>query len=214
MNDVEDDRPFPFLHFGGHGRGGGPFGPRGFPPGGGRGGGRGGPFGPRGFPGAFGWNPFGPGRRAKRGDIRAAILSLLREEPRNGYQIMQEVKQRSQGMWNPSPGSVYPALQQLEDERLIATEEMPAGRVYALTNQGKSYVKEHADEVAAPWEALTNSAGDDFVELMNLSRQLGAAAMQVVRAGDASQVAKARKLLIATRRSLYEILAEGPPDDK
>jgi DNA-binding PadR family transcriptional regulator len=218
----EDFSPSPFL-FGGRGGGRGPAGP---PPGGpgrgggGRGGVRGGlPFGPRGFgPGGFG--PFGPGGfgfrrgpRARRGDIRAAILALLKEEPRNGYQIMQELKQRSQGVWNPSPGSVYPALQLLEDERLIANEDGAGGRIYALTSQGKAYVKEHADEIAAPWEALSNAAGDVFVEMMSLFHQLGAAAMQVVQAGNAVQIAKAKKVLVATRRSLYEILAEGSSED-
>ena len=169
--------------------GGGPFGPGGFgPPG--RGGGRGfGPFGPGGF-------GFRRGPRARRGDIRAAILALLKEEPRNGYQIMQELKQRSQGMWNPSPGSVYPALQLLEDERLIANEEGTGGRIYALTSQGRAYVKEHADEIAAPWEALSNAAGDGFVEMVSLFHQLGAAAMQVVQAGSAAQVAKAKEDLV------------------
>src|SRR5580693_5727276 len=75
-----------------------------------------GPFGPGG--------PRGRGRRARRGDIRTAALLLLAEEPRNGYQIMQEVQERSGGVWSPSPGSVYPALQQLEDEGLIRTEEV------------------------------------------------------------------------------------------
>ena len=237
---LEDDcSPSPFL-FGGRGSGRGPGGPPPGGPGDGRGGGRGRgglPFGPRGFgpgfgPGGFGpggpgdgrggrgFGPFGPGGfgfrrgpRARRGDIRAAILALLREEPRNGYQIMQELKQRSQGLWNPSPGSVYPALQLLEDERLVVNEEGAGGRVYALTSQGKAYVKEHADEIAAPWEALSNAAGDGFVEMMSLFHQLGAAAMQVVQAGNAAQIAKARKILVATRRSLYEILAEGSPED-
>jgi DNA-binding PadR family transcriptional regulator len=191
---------------GGGGRGGLPFGPGGFGPGG-PGDGRGfGPFGPGGF-------GFRRGPRARRGDIRAAILTLLREEPRNGYQIMQELKQRSQGVWNPSPGSVYPALQLLEDERLIANEEGSGGRIYALTSQGKAYVKQHAAEIAAPWEALSNAAGDVFVEMMSLFHQLGAAAMQVVQAGNAAQVAKAKKILVATRRSLYEILAEGSSED-
>jgi DNA-binding PadR family transcriptional regulator len=224
---AEDCGPSPFL-FGG--RGGGRS-PGGLPPGGpGRGGGgrgrRGLPFGPRGFgpagpgDGRGGGRGFGPGGfgfrrgpRARRGDIRAAILALLHEEPRNGYQIMQELKQRSQGVWNPSPGSVYPALQLLEDERLIANEEGSGGRVYALTSQGKAYVKEHADEIAAPWEALSNAAGDVFVEMMSLFHQLGAAAMQVVQAGSSAQIAKAKKILVATRRSLYEILAEGSSED-
>jgi DNA-binding PadR family transcriptional regulator len=127
---------------------------------------------------------------------------------------MQEIKQRSQGMWNPSPGSVYPVLQQLEDERLIATEEKPVGRVHALTSEGKAYVKEHADEIAAPWEAFADAACDDFVEVMSLSSQLSTAAMQVIQAGDAAQIAKAKKILVATRRSLYEILAEGSSETK
>jgi|HubBroStandDraft_6_1064221.scaffolds.fasta_scaffold63442_2 DNA-binding PadR family transcriptional regulator len=210
-NVLEEDCGPPQFLFGGRG---GRRGPGGLPPGG-HGHGRGGlPFGSRGFgpfgPGGFG---FRRGPRARRGDIRAAILALLREEPRNGYQIMQELKQRSQGMWNPSPGSVYPALQLLEDERLVANEEGAAGRVYALTSQGKAYVKEHADEIAAPWEALSNAAGDGFVEMMSLFHQLGAAAMQVVQAGNAAQIAKAKKILVATRRSLYEILAEGSSED-
>jgi DNA-binding PadR family transcriptional regulator len=164
-------------------------------------------------PGDFGWGPFRPGPRARRGDIRAAILALLKEEPRNGYQIMQEIKQRSRGMWIPSPGSVYPALQQLQDEQLIADEERAGTRVYALTSQGESYVREHADEIAAPWEAFSDAAGDDFVELMSLSRQLGAAAMQVIQAGDAAQVAKAKKILAVARRTLYEILAASSSED-
>ena len=202
----------------GGGRGGGHGGRGGFQPDGRGGGGHGGfgPFGPGGGfgPGGFSWNPFRRGPRARRGDIRAGILALLQEEPRNGYQIMQELKQRSQGMWNPSPGSVYPALQLLQDERLIATEEGPGGRVYALTTEGKAYVKEHADETAAPWEALSNSAGDGFIETMGLFRQLGAAVMQVVQAGDVAQIAKAKKVLITARRSLYEILAQDDSDDE
>jgi DNA-binding PadR family transcriptional regulator len=170
----------------------------------------GGGFGPL---GGSGWNPFGRGPRAKRGDVRAGILALLQERPCNGYQIMQELEQRSHGTWRPSPGSVYPALQQLEDEGLVSMQEGPAGRAYDLTSQGKAYVKEHADEVAAPWEALSSAAGDDFIEVMRLMREVAAAALQVVQTGNAAQVAKARKLLAETRRSLYKLLSEGSSED-
>src|ERR1700704_1250570 len=97
--------------------------------------GRGGPFGPFlvGGPGGF---PRGP--RARRGDVRAAALLLLAEEPRNGYQIMQEVEERSEGVWRPSPGSVYPALQQLEDEQLIRSEEIDGRKLFAITEQGRA----------------------------------------------------------------------------
>src|SRR5579859_2411228 len=97
-------------------------------------------FGPGGHEfGGFGpgRGPRGRGRRARRGDIRTAALLLLAEEPRNGYQIMQEVQERSEGSWNPSPGSVYPALSQLEDEGLIATGEQEGRKLYTLTDAGR-----------------------------------------------------------------------------
>ena len=119
---------------------------------------RGGPFGPAGFgPMAFGFGPWpGEGRgrrgpRVRRGDVRAAALALLAEEPRNGYQLIQEIAERSDGVWQPSPGSMYPALQQLEDEGLIQAETPEGGRKrYALTAEGRDYVAAHADEVRAP----------------------------------------------------------------
>jgi DNA-binding PadR family transcriptional regulator len=178
---------------GGH-RGGGPFG---FGP----------PFG-RGFP----WDRFRPGPRARRGDVRAGILALLAEQPRNGYQIMQELEQRSNGMWRPSPGSVYPALQQLEDEGLVRVQESGGGRVFMLTEQGQAYVKEHHDEVAAPWESMSSAAGEEVLDVMNLMRSIGTAAMQISTGGTTAQAAEARKVLAEARRALYRILAEdeGP----
>ena len=164
-------------------------------------------FGPPGGPG-FPWNFFRRGApRARRGDVRQAILLLLAEQPRNGYQIMQELEQRSQGTWRPSPGSVYPALQQLEDEGLIIAEN----KLYALTEAGKKYVAEHADELP-PWEEFAEAAGDDVMGLMQLIRDAGAAAIQVVHHGDSKQISEARKVLMQTRRALYKILSESDDD--
>ena len=95
-----------------------------------------GDFGFGGFP--PGGGPRGRGRKARRGDIRTAGLLLLAEEPRNGYQIMQEVEERSGGVWRPSPGSVYPALQQLEDEGLIRSQEADGRKLFALTEAGSA----------------------------------------------------------------------------
>lgn len=183
---------------GGPPRGGG--GPFGFGPGG---------FGPPGFP----WPPFRRGPRARRGDIRAGILALLMESPRNGYQIMQELEQRSQGLWRPSPGSIYPALQQLEDEGLVQSENAPVGRTFRLTDAGRAYVEKHPEEVAAPWEAISDAAGDGFLSMMQVARQVLEAVSQVARTGNARQQAEAQKILASTRRALYRILAEDAPDD-
>ncbi len=163
------------------------------------------PFGP-GFP--FG-PPFRHGRKARRGDVRAAALVLLDEEPGNGYQLMQEIEQRSEGAWRPSPGSVYPALQQLEDEGLVRTREIEGRRVFELTDQGRAYVEEHRAELGAPWEAFSQDVGDDTRELARLIKDVAFAAAQVLRAGNQAQIDRARAVLADAKRSLYLILADG-----
>jgi DNA-binding PadR family transcriptional regulator len=181
-----------------------------------------GPPGPGGPRRRGGWGPgWGPGPemwlgrakvmrgpRVKRGDVRAAALALLAEEPRNGYQIIQEIGERSDGVWRPSPGSVYPALQQLEDEGLVQAETPEGGRRrYTLTAEGQAYVTAHADEVGAPWDVVARSVGDDAMELRALIGQVAMAAVQVTQVGSDAQVAQAHQILTDARRSLYRILA-------
>jgi DNA-binding PadR family transcriptional regulator len=187
-------------HGGRHGRGfGGPAG------------GLGG-FGFGGMPGGGG--PFGRGRKARRGDIRTAALLLLAEEPRNGYQIMQEVQERSEGAWRPSPGSVYPALQQLEDEGLIRSDEGDGRKQFVLTDAGREYLDQRDPEARAPWEQFSGEFGSQAAELGNLMREVGFAFMQVMRTGSEGQMAEARKVLVAARRDLYRILADGDPESR
>jgi DNA-binding PadR family transcriptional regulator len=166
------------------------------------------PFG--GFP--SGGGPRGRGRKARRGDIRTAALLLLAEEPRNGYQIMQEVEDRSDGVWRPSPGSVYPALQQLEDEGLIRSEEADGRKLFALTDAGRAFVKERGTDKAAPWEQMSGDVSDQAFELGKLMREVGFAFVQVMRTGSEAQMTEAHKVLVAARRDLYRILADGDPD--
>ena len=163
--------------------------------------------GPRGFPG------FGPprGPRARRGDVRAALLLLLAEEPRNGYQLMQEIERRSDGVWRPSPGSVYPALQQLQDEGLVRSEEQEGSRTYHLTDAGRAAAA--AEQESAPWEAASESVDADVWELFNVARQVGVAILQLTQAGSPEQLAAARDVLNNARRALYGILAEDAPPD-
>jgi DNA-binding PadR family transcriptional regulator len=168
--------------------------------------GRGGfPFGPFFFGGPGG---FARGPRARRGDVRAAALILLAEEPRNGYQLMQEIEQRSGGVWRPSPGSVYPALAQLEDEGLVRVEERDGRRTYVLTDAGRTYVDERRDDLVAPWEEMSDSVDDDVAALFKELRQVAMAAAQIAHVGTAQQVAEARSALANVRRALYSLLAE------
>ena len=164
-----------------------------------------------GEPGRF---PRGP--RARRGDVRAAALLLLSEGPLNGYQIMQEIEQRSDGVWRPSPGSVYPALSQLEDEGLISAQQSGDRRRFALTDAGRAYVDERREELSAPWEQMSGAVDEDVGALFGEMRRAGMAAVQVAHLGSAEQVAKARALLAEVRRALYSLLAadesDEPPD--
>jgi DNA-binding PadR family transcriptional regulator len=164
-----------------------------------------------GFGGPFGFGgpggPFGRGQRARRGDVRAALLVLLAEEPRNGYQLMQEIERRSDGVWRPSPGSVYPALQQLEDEGLVRSDEGEGRKLFHLTEAGRLAAAAATAE-GAPWEAASESVDADAWELFNVARQVGMAIFQIAQVGTAEQLASAREVLTNARRSLYGILAE------
>ncbi|MFD1933902.1 MULTISPECIES: PadR family transcriptional regulator [Nonomuraea] len=174
--------------------------------------GRGGPWGGPGGP--FGRHGFGGRqRKAKRGDVRAAILALLAEEPRNGYQIIQEIAERSEGGWKPSPGAVYPALQQLTDEGLVIAEESEGRKTFRLTEAGRTYIAEHPDEVRAPWDEMRPDIDDNSAELMDIAKQSAFAMMQILHSGTEAQVREARKALIETRRKLYQILADGDDDE-
>lgn len=196
--------------FHGRGRGGpwGPFGP----------GGPGGGFGPE-F--GFGPGPRGRGRgrgRAGRGDVRAAILALLAEEPRNGYQIIQEIEQRTSGVWRVSPGSVYPALSQLEDEGLIEPTGERGRKVFTLTTQGGAYAAANAEQLGRIWQDATSGLDPRFEETVRHREMIGQVAMaysQVMQVGTAGQQEEARAVLVKARQSLYKILAadeQEPPE--
>jgi DNA-binding PadR family transcriptional regulator len=182
----------------GAGRGMRAFGP-GFGPGG-PGFGPGGPAGP-GFGGSR-----GRGGRGRRGNVRAAVLALLAEEPRHGYAIMTELAERSGGLWRPSPGSVYPVLQQLQDEGLVLVEEADGRRVFTLSEAGRSYVTEHPDEMAEPWRVAESGPMQRAQSLMFSVQALGAAADQMARLGTDEQAAQAVAALDEARKRLYRIL--------
>jgi DNA-binding PadR family transcriptional regulator len=152
---------------------------------------------------------FRRGFRARRGDVRAAALLLLAEEPRNGYQLMQEIEARSDGVWRPSPGSVYPALSQLEDEGLVRVEESEGRRTFTLTDEGRAYVEEHREELGSPWDEIGGAVGDDLAGLAAQVRQVMMASAQIGHVGNTQQLAEASKVLGDARRALYGILAAG-----
>lgn len=161
------------------------------------------------------------GPRVRRGDVRSAILGVLAEarasgEHINGYQVIQQIAARSNGEWRPSPGSVYPTIQQLEDEGLIETDEAGGRRAIRLTDEGEAYVEAHVNELDAVWRPFeTNEershVGGDFGRTLRTEiGQVAGAVWQLATQGSEAQRAAALDVLVETRRRLYGILADGP----
>jgi DNA-binding PadR family transcriptional regulator len=156
--------------------------------------------------GGFGGPGFGS-RRTGQGDVRGAILALLSERPMHGYQMIQEIGERTGGLWRPSPGSVYPALQHLEDEGLVAIEKAEGRKVARLTETGSAYVEERRDELEGVWEAAMGGVDEGMFEVRRLAGQVFGAAMHVAGEGTEGQVAEAQKVLADAKRRLYGILS-------
>ena len=159
------------------------------------------------------------GPKVRRGDVRAAILDMLREEPMNGYQLISQIAERSGGVWKPSPGSVYPTIQQLEDEGLVEADDERGRRTLRLTDEGRAYVEEHADELAETWAPFGQHhegrrgdevpPGGEYAALKPEIGQVMAAVWQIVTTGTDTQRRDAINILIETRRKLYSLLAEA-----
>jgi DNA-binding PadR family transcriptional regulator len=165
----------------------------GFPPGFGHGHRRGGP------------PPWRGGRRARRGDIRVALLHALTDGPAHGYELIGRLEARTGGAWRPSAGSVYPTLQLLEDEGLVTGRDDGGKRVFELTDQGRQAASEAADRVGpGAWSGPGSGAQAGMRQAM---RGLVLAIRQVTVAGDDDQMAAATAVVTEARQRLYRILA-------
>jgi DNA-binding PadR family transcriptional regulator len=151
----------------------------------------------------------GRGGRGRRGDVRAAILALLSERPMHGYEMLQELAERTQGLWRPSPGSLYPALQLLEDQGLVQSVEAEGRRRYELTDAGRAELASQPTG-PAPWETIVGAADQADMSLHAALRHLAVAVGQVAEAGSDEQKAEAGRLLSELRRQIYLLLAEAP----
>ncbi len=214
--DHRQHRPSPWSwatweQSGPHGRGPGrPGGPMGGPP----------PW----LAGLFGMGrpEGGRGPRVRRGDVRAAILDVLRsaderEESINGYQVIQAITDRSRGAWRPSPGSVYPTISQLEDEGLVESDDERGRRSLRLTAAGTDYCADNAAELEAVWVPFAESAeearGESHADFKAEIGQVMSAVWQILTTGSDAQRTAAVEVLVEARRQLYGILADGPEKD-
>jgi DNA-binding PadR family transcriptional regulator len=200
----------------------------------GRGGPWGGGWGPQGRSGPPPWlagifglagqeSPRGP--RVRRGDVRVAILAVLEDEPLNGYQVIGQIAARSGGAWRPSPGSVYPTISQLEDEGLIESDDERGRRTLRLTEDGRTYLADHADEVAEVWAPFdgtgepkhASASASGPADFSSLKPELGRvmnAVWQIISTGSDEQRRAAIGVLVEARRGLYGILADHPGEER
>jgi DNA-binding PadR family transcriptional regulator len=145
------------------------------------------------------------GGRAQRGDVRAAALLLLNEGPMHGYQLIQEIAARTGGAWRPSPGAIYPALGGLAEEGLVDITRESSRQLVTLTEHGREFLGEHADDLGDPFAGWETDS--EIGSLIDDVQALHSAAKQVVRGGDETQVAAARRTVAQAKRELYLILA-------
>jgi DNA-binding PadR family transcriptional regulator len=151
----------------------------------------------------------GGGHRGRRGDVRAVILALLAERPMHGYEMLEELSRRTSGLWRPSPGSLYPALQLLEDQGLVRSIEEQGRRRFELTEAGRA-LQAQSTPGTALWEKIVSAADDGTLALRSALRGVELAVSQVAEAGTPEQKTRAESLLADLRRQLYLLLADGP----
>ncbi|HEX8736357.1 MAG TPA: PadR family transcriptional regulator [Pyrinomonadaceae bacterium] len=163
-------------------------------------------FGRKGF--KFGRGVCAPGfggefMRMRRGDIKFHLLEILKDTPRHGYEIISELEKQSGG-YRPSPGSVYPTLQMLEEGGYLTSEQIEGKKVYTITAEGLKLLEERG---GAPWEASPKMA--QAFEMRKALMKLSAAVMDGVRDSDEETVKRINEIVNKARRDVYSILAES-----
>jgi len=149
-----------------------------------------------------GW---GEERRTPRGDIKFILLTLLAEQPQHGYQLIKELENRYGGFYRPSPGSVYPTLQLLEEGGYLTSEQVEGKRVYTITDSGRQLLAERENPVD-----LTDRADSQLplIELKDALTELGEVVMLVARRGNLNRVSQVRDILNRVKREIYTVLAQ------
>jgi DNA-binding PadR family transcriptional regulator len=127
------------------------------------------------------------GRRVPKGSVKTLILDALKDQPRHGYEIIQAIEEASNGAYRPSPGTVYPTLQMLEEMELVEVTSANGKKVYRLTEAGRAELAEHADEVEDAYDRLAHDHGwaenDEFVGLFESFPKLFHAVRKAYRRG-------------------------------
>lgn len=148
--------------------------------------------------------------RTRRGDIKFILLGLLSERPQHGYELIKELEARRGGFRRPSPGSVYPTLQMLEEGGYLTSEEIDGKRIYTITDSGRQLLSDRhqqSDSRNAD-DCSTESKPSELIELRHTLTQLNDAVAQVARSGNLAQANRVGELLAQVKREIYKLLAE------
>jgi DNA-binding PadR family transcriptional regulator len=152
---------------------------------------------------------FGRGSRFfEAGEVRLAILSLLAEGPKHGYQLMKEMAERSGGVYKASAGSVYPTLQQLQDEDLIGSEQQGGRRIYKITRAGRRDLDKDPDTVRRIWKRAEQC--EDWGQLMTpdsayILPSIGTLVKSSLHASQRVGADRVRTILDRTQKELEEL---------
>ena len=172
--------------------------------------------------GFFGWGPgpgigFDPrrGRMFEKGDLKYVILDLLKEKPSHGYEVIRALEDRFRGFYSPSPGSVYPTLQLLEDLGYVTAAQQDGKKVYSITDEGRKFLEENRRSVENIWGRVGGGWNPEFAhelheikhELMGLGRLFG----HEMHEGRLNQdkLRRIREVIVGAARDLENILEEG-----
>ena len=154
----------------------------------------------------------GPRRRFfRQGEVRLALLSLLEDEPAHGYELMKRLEERSGGLYRASAGTVYPVLQQLEDEGLVEILEENGKKVYHLTEMGREELLLHADHIeriwqrADGWQEWGSNMGPETAEIWGSWGRLSKSAFRAAAKADFENTEKVREILDRARKELDEL---------
>ena len=162
-----------------------------------------------GHEGSFG-RGWGDEPRTRRGDIKFILLGLLSERPQHGYELIKELEARRGGFRRPSPGSVYPTLQMLEEGGYLTSEEVEGKRVYTITESGRQFLSDRKEQSHSrnAHDSFTQSKPSELIELRRTLTELNDAVAQVARSGNLEQTNRVRDLLVQVKREIYKLLAE------
>ena len=161
-----------------------------------------------------GFFPWGRSGRWSRffgpGEVRLALLSLLESGDKHGYELMKELEARSGGMYRASAGATYPALQQLEDESLVTSDQSAGKRTYSLTHMGRQELTREAETVKRIWDRADQAGdwgpwiGPEGLEVARPASEVMKAALRAATRGshDSARIAQIREILERTRKEI------------